>query len=732
MYAPLGGRPVPISGVTCEASSNNWTYDLHDHTVRPTTRTSLIGQPIDVKVAPTAAECATSDTYVTLVATDRFPGVDSNTIIFSPDDGRFEAQGIRLTGVTVAWTSGGQSGFDVCRTPTKVTGKNIEHCSWSVGRNASADPKLTQFRWLPNGARLEESAIFYDERGRRLGPESFIVVPARFELTRLVPTDAAVDLATGQGEVPLVHPEAVGSAECEAPITCEMVDGRLVVRGASRLVHDIDVTLRLVPHVWLLQKNLRETQISVKLPVMHCPMSIVSGPAIRNNDDAKVVIKLSGRCARDIESLRFVTRDGTLKVLQILKEDDASYALLVLGAVHGDSLTINAIWGEDDIALAIVYVPLKSAPQVRTTLEMIGYRQNINFIPNNIWTRVHVSSAGEGQYFVPLPVEGIYSVRPNPNAPSDIQAELHAAGLVSLRFGLRADTVPAGLDQADLAVITEPLQRSTAEANIPRSIDSGEPLVEVLCGGGNQPLKQLEIGVTFYLSFDLRDTCRVVFHRERLLPTYGTQKLNFEVDVVRPDESTRSEAHISETISMRAGKEPRVAWIKGIKNPFDRVRVRVSHVGDENHYIGGGELTDLPVAQWSAVMGTSRVRLYGTSAIPTGLYRFGGSENASGVLALNFGVISRLAVLDKEGHEFPVAFETGVLVFGVESGDESLFQVGVVAGLGLAVPIANRGEISQASINIHAWGEVNVSDPSSRFAFIFGPSITIGNVGANF
>jgi hypothetical protein len=214
------------------------------------------------------------------------------------------------------------------------------------------------------------------------------------------------------------------------------------------------------------------------------------------------------------------------------------------------------------------------------------------------------------------------------------------------------------------------------------------------------------------------------------------------VDIIKPDNSLRGDAHVGEVVTMRAGKEPRYAWIRGITDPFDRVRVRLSHVADEDHYIGAAELTGLPAAQWSAVLGSSRVRLYGTSAIPTGLYRFGlgaDSRASSGVLQLNFGVISRLAWLDKEGKEFPVAFESGLLVFGITNSTsqtgQQLFQVGVVGGLGFAVPISNRGQLSQASINVHAWIEVNVmrdmEKDASRYAFIFGPSITIGNVGTS-
>jgi hypothetical protein len=260
-----------------------------------------------------------------------------------------------------------------------------------------------------------------------------------------------------------------------------------------------------------------------------------------------------------------------------------------------------------------------------------------------------------------------------------------------------------------------------------------------MCGGGDQPLSELEPGVTAHLSFALRDTCRVVFHREHLAPEYGTQKLRFEIEVLRADGSARGEGRVAEVLTLRAGKEPRVAYVRGILAPFDRLIVRVSHEADDIHYMGAAEVrTGAPAAQWSAVLGTGRVRLYGTTAIPTGLYRFGGGAEHSGVLSLNFGVISRLTWLDPEGQEGFLGAEAGVLVIGLANSQsqtgESLTQIGAVVGLGVSVPIANRSAATQASINLHAWFEADITrsaDPGSRYAFIFGPSISIGNVGTN-
>ena len=63
----------------------------------------------------------------------------------------------------------------------------------------------------------------------------------------------------------------------------------------------------------------------------------------------------------------------------------------------------------------------------------------------------------------------------------------------------------------------------------------------------------------------------------------------------------------------------------------------------------------------------------------------------------------------------------------------------------MSIPIGNRGEPTQAAVNLHAWVAYELrSDYSytsgpvgsplitaSHWSFLFGPSITIGNIGTN-
>lgn len=742
LEAPIGGKPISLDGrFACTASIGaGFTLEPGGRAVRPPTDPSAVGQVSQLWVAASAAACADKPTELTLVATQRWPSFDGSSIVFAPDDGRIEARGRGLEGVSVSWSLHDKSGTDTCRDP--APDGDLTRCAWAVGSGSPAPGADTTFSWLPAGARADAGAVFFDANGRKAEADTFAFVPARIVLRKLMPTNATVDLSTGRGEVELVHPEAVASVECKG-LACEMVDQALVVHGASSLTNQLEVKLRFVPHVVIATKDGFDQQATIKLAVLHCPMSIVSGAPVRNNDGAKVVVKLQGGCARELGSMRFESERGPAQLVQSVVVQDATFVLLGLGEFDAESLTLTALrGGPESIVLAVAHTPTRTTPRVRASVEVSGF-PNIDFIPNNRGGVVHVPSPGEHEHYALLPIEGVYEAENAADGTMTIHGDPNAAGLTELRFGLRNSALPPPLDQADLAEVEDALQRSIHEANIPAPLGEGalgkNPFVEMLCGARGK-LQRISIGVTDHLSFELRDTCRVVFHRERLAKEYGTQRINFEVDVIRADGTTRPEAHVAEVVTLRPGGEPRYAWIHGVLDPFDRIVVRLSHVADEAHYLGAAEIkTGAPAVQWSAVLGTGHVRLYGTTTIPTGLYRF--SDNAhSGVLTLNFGVISRLTWLDSEGHEGFLGAEGGIMVIGLANSHsdtgESLTQVGAVLGLGVSVPIANRSLVTQASINLHAWFEADITrsgsnDSKGRYSIIFGPSITIGNVGLN-
>ena len=452
-----------------------------------------------------------------------------------------------------------------------------------------------------------------------------------------------------------------------------MANGVLVVRGASSLVNQLEVKMRFVPHVMLATaKDGYETQPSAKLSVLHCPMSIVSGPPVRNNDAAKVVVRLQGGCARDLRSVRFTTERGPLPVLQSVDCQDATYVLLGLGNLSEEALTLTAMRGEpDSIALAVARTATRPAPRVRASIEVPGF-PNLGFIPNNRGAVVHISAASEHEAYALLPIDGVYRSDYHEGVAT-IRGDPNAAGLTELHFGLHNRALPPPLDQANLAEADDPLQRSIHEANIPTPIgaDAGSknPLVEMLCGAGkNSRAFRSARPSTCRSSCAIRVACCFTASASHT-STARRSQLRGRGDSPRtgPRAATRTCRRWSRcaadpsraTRGFTASSISSIAWSYASRTrPMKRTTWAPNEIK-----------TGAPALQWSAVLGTGHVRLYGTTAIPTGLYRFSDKAH-SGVLSLNFGVISRLTWLDSEGHEGFLGAEGGIMVHRPRQLDE--------------------------------------------------------------
>jgi hypothetical protein len=744
LQAALGSKPFTLSDarVACAPPGGGWSIEPSSQAraLRAPTSNEAIGKAVSLKVASSLALCASDSSTLDLVATARPPSIDASGVVLLLDQGKVELRGSRLAGAAVAWRSNTASGVDVCEAPRLDGG--AERCAFEVGRGLSADPASANLSLLAAGGRAGADVKNYDAQGELVAPSSSVLTPARVVLTSIVPADASIDLSTGHGEVELSHPEAVSGVDCGAQ-RCELTGRMLRVRSLSSNVGSVDVKFRLISGVVVSKGAGFEATPSVSLSVVHCPMSVASGPLLRDTDAASLVVRIEGRCAREVPSLKFMIGSEPAEVRMTLVDSTGTNVLLFLGNTSAAALTVTAVHDDaTSVAVAVARVETIVPPHSSASLEIPGHK-NLGFIPTNRPAIVHLPPLGAHGHLVPLPVPGVYTVQKQGSEYS-VTGDPDASGQVALRFGYRIDSLPGALADADLGLITSPLLRPVREANLPAPIGGSalgpRPIVEFVCGTPDNPAERVTPGVTAHLPYESRDNCRLIFHRNRLPRNYGTQKLNLEIDVVDSDGGSRAEGHVAESIVMRPGAEPIYAWINGVKAPFDRILVRLSHAADEAHYVGALEIqTGAPEVKWTAIMGTGRARLYATTAIPTGLYRFGDDEH-SGVLSLNFGVISRLTWLSRDGHEGFLGLEAGIMAIGLandtSTSGESLTQVGAVAGLGLSVPIANRSTPTQASINLHAWFEVDIShhgegNEASRTSIIFGPSISIGNIGTN-
>jgi hypothetical protein len=733
LEAPVGGAPIPVgAGLLACAAAGGWSLEAGATQLRPPGDETAAGSSAVVRVAPNLAACPTSRQQVLLIATARYPLLEPASIALYVDEARVEAHGRNLKGAIIRWLGAGHSGTDSC--PEPKTDPNGQSCGWVVGRDLSADPSADTLRLLPAFAQVGEGQHLFDAQGQPLPPDGIPLTPAKVVIARLLGSENAIDLSMGRSEVPLLHPEAVASAECGL-LDCSFVAQKLLVTSTAP-VTSTELRLRLLPRVSLQRKGVLEVAPSFKLPVSHCAMTLVSGEPVRKNDAAKLVVRLARRCLPAPELYRFYVGDSALHVLAHADTEEGLFVVLELGTYTQDRLEVSARRSDTGAVVATLSTPTRSTGSVRASLSLAD-APRIDFLPTNRPAFVNVSRLGQGEHWELVSLRNVY-VAGRDGARQTVIGDADAEGFTQLQFALRSAAVPAALGEVDLALVTDPLQRKIQEANVPVplgvSLKGGAPLVEFKCGPSGQSVA-LGPGDTVNLPFSFRDSCRVTVHRERLRRESGRQRINLNVDVYSADGAARSEGHVKDTLEIGPGPEPRQIWIQGVTSAFDRVVVRVSHDAGESHYVAGSELyAGGPAVQWSVILGTGHARIYATSAIPAGLYRFGDKEH-TGALTLNFAVISRLTWLTSEGKEGLLGLEGGIMVIGLANSTsttgKSLTEVGVPLGLGLSIPIANRLSAAEASINLHGWVEFPVSRDDHSPAFIFGPSISIGNVGAN-
>nr|HEX4318637.1 hypothetical protein [Kofleriaceae bacterium] len=643
------------------------------------------------------------------------PKIDK--VVLALDDGAVVVHGHGLAGMQAKWHGGatcdqpevGSAGDDICRFP--ATGAE------------------TEWPWLPAAAAGSDG--------------SAALVPAtlheltidRVELAMLVRPDAVIDAFSAGAAVPLRHAERIADVDC-APAACVVDGDGLLVSNVPAGATSLAVRVRLAPRVVLRRGDAVESSPVLHIPIARCPLAVASGAPLRDVDAQTVVVKLGGRCARELDALHFQIAGQAVEPSRVAPAGDASYVALRAGRLGGDTVVIAAMLARDDGVVAQVRAATRAAPVVHVALALAG--RAIDYVPTNVAAAARATAADWDGPLAIAPIDGVYSADAGPNAAQLVRGVASGGGgTVALRVTLRR-SVPA-LGDVDLARVAEPVQRSLREATSAAPLLGAHPLVEVLCDAGDgNGVAPIAPGSTAHVAFDRNDSCRLVLHRERLDPALGAQRLELEVDVTRVDGSPRSEARVARHLSLTHDDQPRTLYLRGAESRFDRYSVRLSE-DDDGDRGDRDDASPLPSAQWSIVTGRGRARIYATSAIPTGLYRVSDRDH-SGILTLNFGVLARATWLDALGREGILCAEAGALTVGL-AGDtsatgKSLTQIATVAGFGLSVPIANRALAAETSVNLHAWLEFEPSRAlgagnGDAIAFVFGPSITVGNLGAD-
>lgn len=644
----------------------------------------------------------------------------------------------------------GKHGSDTCVASPAASGQ--QSCSYSISKKVPADPASVTLRILPAGA--PSRGDIYDNNGRPVAQDSLLVTPARMIIASALTTERHVDLSTGEARLALIHPKAVTSVDCDAG-RCELVNGEVRVRSMAGLARTLTLRLRLTPRVFVRSGDNFVQYVNIALDITYCPISLASPPALRDTDDVRVVVRVDSRCAANDDNLRWTANGANVPVIASESKDNSVYVLLGLGRVTGEKLTLAAMRGTSDASvIGLVSMATVAPPQLRVSLHLKGYGE-IDYIPTNRNVTVATTAPNLRGKIVTLPVEGAYEVK-----VQDGRTEIRGTaggGYVLLRFALRDESLPGHMAQADLAHFTGYVQRALREVNVPAPIGDTTaklPIVEVLCTDASGHSLPVIPGVPLHIPFAQRDGCRLMVYPNRIPAEDGEQRLDVDVSVTSVGGSNRSEGHFSQRLILSHGAEPRIIWLHGVKSQFDKITVHLTHVTEESQYIRGasGQL-EVPSAQWTIVAENTRWRFYATVSIPVELFRFSNDPNGAGTgpLSLNLGVLSRFTWVTREGTEGFLGLEGGVMGMGLAT--DNTRQLNIVGGLGVGVPLGNTGQPTQASINIHAWAAYRLGNefapeltatgipiyqpgttqpvliPLNHWSFIFGPSLTFGNVG---
>jgi hypothetical protein len=728
---------LPQGRVLCGPVPEGFSIEANRRRIRPKQDTPP-GYSVTTSIAQHSGACATDAREpATLIVTGDLPTFDPSSVTVMLDAGRLELRGNGLENVRVGWSSENKTSSDVCLGVTKE--KDHESCALSIDKDLPADPRRIELHWAPAFGRIAQDAVTYDRAGEVLPKDQLGLPIARLAISRMMPDVPMVNVASGEGKLPLVHPEAVSGVECGA-VRCEIVADGLLVGSVPAAAASVTVKLRLSPRVFATRGDALDNFVSERLAVLRCPMSLVSGEPLRNADELRVLVRLAPECIGDVHRLRWTANGDPLETLAVESQNDAVFVLLQVGRIASDRLSIVAA-REDNSVLAVVSSQTTELPPLMATLELPEYGE-IEFIPRNRDAVVTITHVGGQGRLVPISVPGAYLVSRAEDG-FHIRGVYGAGGFAALRFAYRIEGLPPRFQDVDFALVTDPVQRPLREASVPLPIGgtsmTEHPIVELYCARERAKLSYMEPGLSHHIPYDNRDSCRLLIHRERIPKEAGEQRLDIEITVNAVGGEARNDAHVVHHLILRNGPDRDVIWLRGAKQQFDRFTINVTHVVNEALFmVDRGALLMLPSSQWTIITEDADFKFYATAAIPASLYRFS-DDLGTGPLSLNFGILSRVTWLDSNGHEGLVGLESGVMGLGLASARD---QLAIVLGLGIAIPLGNANTIAQAAINIHAWaayslGKNRATDPDtmqkvpiSPWAFVFGPSITVGSIGA--
>jgi hypothetical protein len=616
---------------------------------------------------------------------------------------------------------------------------DIEAPFWEA---LASSPPRAGLLWLPEAAELPVGQPFPIVFGLRQGSTHWTelrLVPERVVFNAPLVAEQALDTASLRHEIEVRFPEALDQVACDVAECRKTAAGvRLFQVDPSAARVRLNYTLR--PRFFLQRdrKLLRADSVALRLErcAIQAPRDV---PLLAGTQNHLVFLKIPADCLSTGEGIedRLILRarppvraylraerpsgDPAVRLFEaVLEKVPAGVERLSLTLLErsGGARRLGAV----NLPVATNYEP----GRMRLEVSAVG---PIEFIPNNRPARLRLAFEDE-RFLRDLVLQdrpGWYRAAPAEDGWT-VQGEQGSTGEVALRLAYRPRALNAFLGQpADEAPPTVASFDTQARFGVrtlnlvvplvPERFPNG-PVIEVECGPPRRT-RTLIPGSLNRIPFSQRDSCRLIFHLERLPADAGLQRLRVQA------------GEFNQVVTLAPGPGELLASIPaGERNEYDQLNISVSHDMLSGHYTLLPRQSLGQDLRYRILLSDRSFRISATTALPTGLFRFS-EKSITGAVPVSAGALGRMIYIQASGREFPLGLEMGLFATNLSNTPD----FSIVIGIGLNLPVLNQNTALQTSFNLHAWAEyapTRLGRDLTPFAFLFGPSFSVGMISTNF
>ncbi len=709
----------------------------------------LAASGLGARAELTYGDCAAPQRE-TLVGVGPFPRAATSAEV-ELDRGRAVLQGGELAERPIWWRAGETPGFSATACPTVLREDGTDRCSVPIPAAAlrtalPAGPAGLVLLRLPLGTPSPggEPLVFWDRHGAPRTPEAFRIPVKRYLLDEVPVHPAPLEAWRSETELPITWAGALQAASCAS--SCRVSDDgtRLIVSPPAEGT-SLAVRLDLQDGVVLRKAQGLVSTANVVLPLARCRLRALAPALLGGVDDHRLPLELGPSCPQGQQDLTVETSPPSASAV-LSQSADGRRLVVSLGHVPRGlpALELRLLAGPARAVVGSVTVPI-TVGYLGTRAQLLDPQVGeLDVIPTNRRVRVEllVPDPSLAPALTPEPLAGYYTIA-DTRSGVEIQGTSPSGGTVPILVGYRPAEAGLAPDAAPLALFSAEPGYRVQPVSVPVSLSPEDPrarrFLAVLCRDPAGKERRIAPGETVNLPFENRRSCRLRIDRSALSAEEGPQHLRLTLSVTHPD-GTPGPGGFSKVLTVLPRPGTDSIWLEPTAaiHPFDHVHVALAHEPGPG-YPASELASGLTGQEVTIIFGNSRLRLYGSATIPTGLYRLTSGPDG-GVVAFSAGALLRLAPLDRDGKEFPIDLEAGL--FGTnlaepQPGPSAILSI--VAGIGLNVPILNAAQPTQASVGLHAWVEYAptvqltiAQHYAQQFAFIFGPSVSIGDIGTNF